>query len=78
MIADTVSKSPIIFEVLLKKVFKLRPHYLVLGLKVTFMLVPLLDYQSVKKQSSRRDLVRLVGPRVFKVILTLLTELVII
>lgn len=71
---DVVSKSPIVSEVLLEEVFELRPRHLVLDLRATFILVPLLNYQSVKKQSNKRDLVRSVGSSGFKMILILLVE----
>lgn len=78
MTADIVNKSPIVFEVLLEEVLKLRPRHLVLGLGTTFMLVLLLYHQSMEKQSSKRDLVGPDGPSGFEVTFTLLTKTVII
>ena len=76
MPVDAVSKSSIISKVLSKEVFELCPHYLVVGFKVTFMLVLFLGYQSVKKQSGKRDLVGPDSLNGFKVIVLLLTELI--
>lgn len=54
---DTISKNPIVFKVFSEKVHKLYPRHFILGLKATFILLPLLDPQSAKKQGSKKDLV---------------------
>ena len=74
--ADAVSKSLIVSKVLLEEVLELRSYHLVLSLKATFILVLLLNHQSAEEQKSKKDLVRLVGPSSFEIILTLLAKLV--
>lgn len=76
MTVDTVNKSPIVSEVLLEEVLKLRPRHLVFGLGTTFMLVPLLHHRSMEKQSSEKDLIGPDGPSSFEVTFTLLTKTV--
>lgn len=74
MVADTVSKSPIVFEIFLEEALKLCLYYLVFGLEATFILMPLLDHRSAKEQDGKKDLVRLVGPSGFEMILTRFAE----
>lgn len=71
---DAISKSLIVSKVLFKEIFELRPRYQIFGLGTTFMLVPLLDYSSAKKQSGKSDLVEPISFSGFEVILILLAE----
>ena len=74
--ADAIRKNLIVFNVFLEEVLELYLRHLVLDLIVIFMLVPLLDHRSIEKQSGKRDLGEPNSPSSFKVILTLLTEMV--
>ena len=74
LIANIVSKSPIISEIFLEKVLELCSRHRVLGLGAMFILVPLLDHQSAEEQSGKRDFVGFNGPSDFEVIFILLTE----
>ena len=47
--ADAVSKDPVIAKVFSKKILELDRRHRVLSLRTTFMLVLLLDHQSVEK-----------------------------
>ena len=73
---NAISKSLIISGIFLKEVLELRSCHLVLSLKATFILVPLLDHQSAEKQSGKRDSIESIGSSSFEVIFTLLTKLV--
>ena len=74
MAVDTVSKSPIVFEILLKKFFKLCPYHWVLSFGATFMLVPLLDHQSAEKQSGKKDSVEAIGSNSLEMVFALLAK----
>ena len=71
---DAVSKSLIIFKILLEKVFKLSLHHRVLDFGAMFMLIPSPNYRSTKKQGDKHDLIRPVSPNSFEVVLILLAE----
>lgn len=73
---NIINKSLIVFKVFLEKVFEFRLYYQVFSLKARFILVLLLDYQSVEKQRGKKNLIALISPSSFEVILILLAELV--
>lgn len=72
--ADTSSKNPIVFEDFLEKVLKFRLHYWILNFEATFMLVPLLDYQSTKKKDNKKDLVKPISHSNITIVFTLLVK----
>ena len=75
---DAVSKNPIIFKVCLEKIFEFLLGHRILGLETMLLLVPLLNYCLVEKQEGKKDLIWLIGPTGFEIILTLLVETIVI
>ena len=73
---NTVSKNPIIFKVLLEKILEFLLRHRIFGLKTTFLLVSLLDYYPIEKQSSKWDPIWPINPYGFKMVLILLAELI--
>lgn len=73
MIKDVVSKSPIIFKVLLEKTFKLSLYHWVPNFGVIFILISLLYYCSIEKQK-KKDLVRTVNFSGFEIGFILLAK----
>ena len=73
---DAISKSSIIFIVFLKKILKFFPYHQIFVLKITFLLISLLNYYSTKKQDSKRNLIWLVGLNGFEIVFILLSEII--
>lgn len=71
---NIVSKNSIVFKVFLEKILELWLYYQVLGFRVMFILVPLLDHQFAEKQVSKKDLVELVSSGNVKIVLTFLVK----
>lgn len=73
---NAISKSSIVSKVFSKKVFELSPYYWVLGFKVTFMLMPFLNYYFAKKQGGKKDLIEPDGLSGFEMFFTVLVEII--
>lgn len=75
---DIISKNLIISKILLKKIFEFSLYYHVFSFIATFILVLLLNYCFIKEQDGKKDIIGLINPQNFKVILILLTKTVMI
>ena len=73
---DAITKSSIIFKILLKKVFKFFLCYQIFGFKVMYILMSLLNYCFAKNQDSKKDLIVFIVFSNFKIIFILLTKLI--
>ena len=71
---NAISKSLIIFKVFLKKILEFLLCHLIFDLKAMLLLMPLLNYGFIKKQSSKKDLIWPIGPNGFEIIFTLLAK----
>ena len=71
---NALSKNPIIFKVFLEKILKFFLYYWIFALKVTFLLVLLLNYCFAKKKGDKKDLIRLIGLDSLKTIFILLAK----
>lgn len=71
---NTVSKSPIVFKVFLKKVFELSLYYWVFVFGAAFMLMPLLNYCFAKKHNGKKNLIEPVNSCDFKIIFIPIVE----
>ena len=69
---DAVNKNPIVYKLFLKKISKLFLYHQILGLSTIFLLMLLLNYCSIKKQSNRKDLIWPIGFNNFKIVFILL------
>ena len=73
---DIINKNPIISKVYLEKIFEFLPRHQIFDLKTMFLLVLLLNYHSIEKQSSKKDLIRPIGFNGFKIVLTFLVKII--
>ena len=71
---DTISKNPIISKVCLEKILEFSLCHRILGLRATFLLVPLLDYCFVEKQGGKKNLVWPISLGFFEIVFILLAE----
>ena len=76
LVKDTISKNLIAFKVFLEKVLKFPLCYQILGFKATFILMPLLNNCFLEKKNSKKDLIGLINPTSFKIIITLLAKII--
>ena len=74
MTKDVYSKNPIVFKVFLDKIPEFLLRHRISSLGVTFLLMLLLIHCSAKKQSSKKDLILLIGPNNFEIVFILLEE----
>ena len=54
---DIISKNSIIFKIFSEQVFELFLYYQILSIRTTFLLMPLLDHFSIKKQDGKKNLI---------------------
>ena len=59
---DAVNKSSIIFKALLEKILEFFLSHLMLDLRITLLLVLLLDHHFTEKQSDKKDLIWPISP----------------
>ena len=71
---NAVSKSPIVFKVFLEKILEFFLCHQIFDVKTTLLLMLLLNYCSVKKQSNKKDCIWSIGSSGFKIIFILLVE----
>ena len=71
---DAISKSLIIFKVLLKKILEFLSCYWIFSLGAMLLLVPLLDYCPIEKRSGKKDSIWPIDLGGFEIVLTLLAE----
>lgn len=71
---DTFSKNLIISKVFLQKILEFSLRYSFFGLKVVFMLMPLLYHCFVEKQGGKKDSSKHISPNNFEIIFALLAK----
>ena len=64
-----INKNPIIFKVLLEKIFEFLIYYRIFDLRVTFLLISLLNHCFIEKKSSKKDLIWPIDPCNFEMVL---------
>lgn len=67
---NTINKVSIVFKPFSKKNFELSLSYWVFSFEVIFILILVLNYHFIEKQSNKRDLVRPIGSSNFEIIFT--------
>lgn len=73
---DIISKSPIVFQILSKNIFKCGPYHWSFNLKAIFILVATLYYRPIEKQNDEWDIIKSTSPNSLRMILTLLAKAV--
>lgn len=73
---NAISKNPIVYKILLKKILELSLYHRFLDFKAIIMLMVLLNYRFIEKKGGKKDLIEFVGPSGFEVNFTLLTKLI--
>ena len=71
---NVVSKNSIIFKIFLKKIFKFFPYHWIFGFRIVFLLILLLNYWFIKKQSGKKDLIWPISSDGFKIVFILLLK----
>ena len=73
---DAISKNLIIFKVCLEKILEFFLCHRIFGLEAMLLLVPLLDHYLIEKQVGKKDLIWPIALSSFKMVLTLLVEII--
>ena len=54
---NAISKNPIVFKVFLKKILEFLLRHQIFGLKITLLLILLLNHCFIEKQSGKKNLI---------------------
>lgn len=76
--ADAIGKDPIVSKIILKKILKVSPCHQVFAFEIMLIVMLLLNYSFAKKQSGKKDLIRLIGLKNFEIIFILLIKVVVV
>ena len=71
---DVISKNLIVSEVFLKKVLEFLLRHQISNLQAMFLLMPLLNYCFIEKQSGKKDLIWLISSSGFEIVHILLKK----